>query len=123
MTYASWWPRHRVTTVEPGKLDVLVLTLVDGRRAAIDAVTDYEAAVARARAFVVDHRCQIKVLPLAPPEVFNMLGIRPDERPADDPAMRAQVVDRLMHIARESNDTDTRRDAFDALADMGVLTR
>lgn len=123
MTYASWWPRHRVMTMEPGKSDVLVLTLVDGQRAAIDAVTDYEAAVARARAFIADHRCQIKVLPLALPEVFNMLGIRPDERPAREPALRQQVVDRLMYIARESSDTDARCDALDALVDMGVMSR
>lgn len=33
MTYASWEPRYRVTTVHPGKLDLFVVTLIDGKRA------------------------------------------------------------------------------------------
>lgn len=33
MTYVSWEPRYRVTTVHPGKLDLFVVTLIDGKRA------------------------------------------------------------------------------------------
>ena len=81
MTHASWEPRYRITTVAPGKWDLFVLTLIDGKRASIDPVTDYEIALARARAFHRDNQAQIKVLPMTGPEVCNLLGIKHPDRP------------------------------------------
>ena len=122
MTYPSWERRYRVTTVRPGRLDLFVLTLIDGVRAHIDAIMDYDAAMARAEAFLCDHQCQIKVLPMTGTEMLNYLGIKPPATPEPiDPAIRKQLVARLTSIARDSNDSDARRDAFDLLTTMGVL--
>ncbi|QHL91163.1 hypothetical protein GVO57_10470 [Sphingomonas changnyeongensis] len=121
MTYASWMPRYRVMTDTPGKLDLFVVTMIDGRRAALQPIDEYDAALAKARAFVSDHKCQVKVLPMTGPEVRNLLGIRPPDKPEPiDPALRRQMLDRLRRIARDSDD-DARRDAFDLLNDMGAM--
>ena len=122
MTYASWEPRYRVNTIPPGKLDLFVVTLIDGRRAAVQPIMEYEDALAKARAFHRDHQCQIKVLPMSGPECLNLLGIKPAEKPEPlDPVLRQEMVDRLMQIARDSSDEDARRDAFDLLKNMGAM--
>ena len=124
MTYASWEPRHRVTTVAPGKLDLFVLTLVDGRQAWLDPITAYDDALAKARAFHRERPCQVKVLPLTGTEACNLLRIKHPATPGpDDPALREMMVDRLRQIARDSADPDARRDAFDLLTEMGALPR
>ena len=123
MTYAAWEPRHRVTTIRPGKLDLFVITLIDGVRASIDTIMEYDLVLARAEALHRDHdRCQIKVLPVTGPEVRNLLGIKfPDNPEPIDPEVRQQLVSTLLHIAREGSDADARSDAFDLLEDMGVF--
>ena len=122
MTYASWGPRHRVTTISPGKLDLFVVTLIDGLRAQLGPITDYDAALARAEEFHRDHPCQIKVLPVTGAEVRNLLGIKlPDHPEPMDAALRQQFVATLTQITRENSDGDARRDAFDLLEDLGVL--
>lgn len=122
MTYASWQPRHRVTTISPGKLDLFVVTLIDGARAAIDPVTGYEAALAKAQSFHRDRPCQIKVLPMTGAEVRNLLGISLPARPEPmDAALRQQFVATLTQIVRDSNDGDARAAALALLTDMGVL--
>jgi hypothetical protein len=122
MTYASWEPRYRVTTVAPGKLDLFAVTFIDGKQANIEPITDYQDALTKAEAFLREHQCQIKVLPMTGPEVRNLLGIRLPERPAPmDAAVRAQMVTTLKAIARDSNDGDARADALDLLTEMGVL--
>ena len=122
MTYASWEPRFRVTTILPGKLDLFVVTFIDGVRATIDPITDYEAALAKARLFHGERRCQIKVLPMTGEEVRNLLGIKlPDHPEPVDAAVRQMMVETLMQVARNSNDADARTDALNLLADLGVL--
>jgi hypothetical protein len=122
MTYAGWGRRYRVTTIQPGKLDLFVVTFIDGRRATIDPITDYEAAFARAVEFLGDRQCQIKVLPMTGPEVFNLLGIRlPDHPQPMDADVRQQLVATLKQVASEGTDPDARADALDLLADLGVL--
>jgi hypothetical protein len=122
MTYASWQPRYRVTTIAPGKLDLFVLTFIDGVRATIDPITDYDAALARANDFHRDRRCQIKVLPMTGPEVRNLLGITlPDHPEPMDAEVRQRFVENLTRIARDGTDPDARADAFDLLTDMGVF--
>lgn len=122
MTYASWEPRYRVTTVHPGKLDLFVVTLIDGKRATLAPVTEYESALAKARAFQRDHPCQIKVLPMTGPEVRNFLGLDLPERPVPiDAAVLQQITDTLLHVARESNDPDARADALALLTDLGEV--
>lgn len=123
MTYASWEPRHRVTTVAPGKLDLFVLTLVDGARGALDPVTDYDAALARARDFQRDHKCQVKVLPLTGAEARNLLGITAPERPQPMDATDVSLIrDTLLTVARDGSDPEARADAIDLLTTMGVVT-
>ena len=56
MTYAAWERRHRCLTMAPGKLDLFVLTLVEGKLGALDSVLDYDAALERARVFHRDNR-------------------------------------------------------------------
>jgi len=121
MTYATWEPRFRVTTVQPGALDLFVATFLDGQRAALQPISEYDDALSKARAFHRDHACQIKVLPLTGPEARNFLGIEPAEKPEPiEPSERQRMVDMLMRIARDSND-DARGEAFDLLKDMGAI--
>lgn len=123
MTYMSWEPRHRCTTIAPGKLDLFVLTLVDGTRVALDPVTDYDAALARARAFHRGPKCQVKVLPLTGDEARNMSLLVPAAKPEPlCPSDEKLVRDTLVSVFRTSNDDDARRDAFELLRDMGVVT-
>lgn len=122
MIYASWEPRHRATTISPGKLDLFAVTFVDGKRATIDPIADYEAALTKAEAFLREHRCQIKVLPMTGEEVRNLLGIRlPDHPEPMDAAVRQLIIDTLMQVVRESSDRDARADAVGLLTEMGVL--
>lgn len=122
MTYASWEPRYRVTTIKPGKLDLFTITLIDGKRASVDPIDRYHSALAKAEAFLRDHQCQIKVLPVTGVEVRNMLGIdAPDHPEPMDAALRQQMVDMLSEVVRDSSDGDARRDALDLLREMGVM--
>lgn len=123
MTYTGWEPRHRCTTVAPGKLDLFVLTLVDGARAALDPITDYDAALARAHSFHRERPCQIKVLPVTGPELRNLLAIAlPDHpQPMDAAALRL-IRDTLLTVARDGSDPDARGDAIDLLTTLGVVT-
>ena len=122
MTYASWEPRHRVTTIAPGKLDLFVVTLIDGKRAAVSAIVDYEEALAKARAFHRDHPCQIKVLPMTGEEMRNLFNLCvPDGRESISSEDREMVIGTLTQVAREGADPDARRDAFDLLTRLGAL--
>ncbi len=124
MTYAAWEPRYRVTTISPGKLDLFVVTFIDGKRATLEPIMEYDAALARAHTFHRDRKCQVKVLPMTGTEVLNMLGIsRPDHPEPMEDALRQKMIDTLTQIVRESSDPDARTDALDLLADMGVMTR
>lgn len=121
MTYIGWERRHRVTTIRPGKLDLFVFTFIDGKRANIDAIMEYDAAMTRAEALFRHHPCQIKVLPLTGEEARNMLGVSlPDHPEPIDPALREQMVATLTKIARDSSDMDAHRDALDLLAQIGA---
>lgn len=123
MTYTSWERRHRVTSVEPGKLNLFVLTLVDGKRAALDPIIDYDAALAKARAFYRDRPCQIKVLPLTGAEARNMLGITvPDDLQPTDAADLRLIRDTLTDVLRNTGDPDARADALALLTEIGVVT-
>lgn len=124
MTYAAWGPRHRCTTIAPGKLDLFVVTLVEGKLGALDTVMDYEAALERAREFHRDNPCQIKVLPMSGEELRNYLGIElpKTQRPMTE-AEREMVHGKLTGILRDSNDADTRADALDLLSELGMVGR
>lgn len=122
MTYTSWESRHRCTAVAPGKLDLFVLTLVEGRRVNIDPVTEYDAALRRARAFHRDHRCQVKMLPMTGAELRNYLGMSLPEHPQPvDAADFQEMVNTLQQVARDSSDADARADALDLLAELGKV--
>lgn len=123
MTYASWEPRHRCTTVTPGRLDLFVVTLVNGRRAALDPITDYDDALARARAFHRDRPCHIKVLPLTGAEARNLLGITvPDHPQPIDAADLRLIRHTLTDVLRNTGDHDARSDALALLTVLGVVT-
>ena len=122
MTYTGWERRHRVTTITPGKLDLFVVTFVEGKRAHVDNVYEYEIALDRARAFHRDNPCQIKVVPLTGTEFCNMFGIKPAASPEPlDQATRALLVGRLTEVACKSADADARTDAVALLKQMGEL--
>ena len=124
MTYAGWEPRFRCTTIAPGKLDLFVVTLVEGKLAALDTVMDYDAALERARGFHRDNPCQIKVLPMSGEELRNYLRIElPKKRRPMTEAEREMVHGTLTGILRVSNDADTRADALDVLSGLGMVVR
>ncbi|WP_294390662.1 hypothetical protein [uncultured Sphingomonas sp.] len=108
MSYATWDPPYRVTTISPSRIDLFVVTLIDGKPATVVPIMEYDEALAKARSFHRDHpKCQIKVLPLSGPECRNLLGIKPSDSPEPLNATdRQQMVDKLMQIARESSDLE-----------------
>ncbi|MDF7774043.1 hypothetical protein P1X14_02190 [Sphingomonas sp. AOB5] len=111
-----------MTTIRPGKLDLFAVTFIDGRRATVDPILDYEAALTKAEAFLRDHRCQVKVLPMTGTEVRNLLGIGlPDHPEPIDAAVRQQIIDTLTQVVCESSDADARGDAVALLTAMGVF--
>lgn len=122
MTYAAWEPRHRVTTVAPGKLDLFVATFLDGRLAAVQPVTEYDAALAKARSFLPERPCQIKVLPLSGREAhgFGLYEVATAPEPLSS-ADQALIRDTLLQVCHESSDADARADALDVLTTMGVI--
>lgn len=122
LTQTGWERRHRVTTIRPGKSDLFAVTFVEGKRAHVDPIYDYEVAVERATAFHRDHPCQIKVIPLSGLEFRNMFGIEvaTSPEPLDD-ATRQLFISTLTDVAGNSNDGDARRDALLLLKEMGVL--
>lgn len=123
MTYAAWETGHRLTTIRPGRWDLFVLTLVDGKRATIGPVTDYDVALAKAQTFHREHPCQMKVLPMTGPELFNFLGINLPDRPTPiDAEVVQQMTETLLNVVRQSSDSDARTNALQLLADMGVVT-
>jgi hypothetical protein len=122
MTYTAWERRHRVTTIMPGKSDLFVVTFVEGKRAHVDNIYDYDVALERARAFHQDHPCQIKVIPLSGPEFCNMFGIEKAASPEPmDEATRGLLVARLTDIVCNSADRDARTDAVALLKQFGEL--
>ena len=121
MTHAGW-PFTGFFTTRPGKLDLFVLTLIDGEIVSVEAIMDYDAALTRAQAVHRSRDCRIKVLPVKAEVVFNLFGIEPPDRPEPvDAAVREQMVSRLVQIARKSRDRGARIEAASLLEDMGVL--
>lgn len=120
MTNAGW-PYSGFFTTRPGKMDLFVLTLIDGEIVGIDAVTEYDAAVARAHALHRDRDCQIKVLAVTGEVVFSLFGIKPPEYPEPmDPALRRTFINTLTRIAQSSSDRGARIEAAELLGKMGV---
>ena len=120
MMYSSWVPRNWITTIRRGKSDLYILTLIDGKCAALEPVMRYQDALEKAQSFHRDHPCQIKVLPVSGPELRNLLGIMPAEPPEPmDPALRQEMVAALKSVVRDGSDPDARRDAFELLQQWG----
>lgn len=121
MTHAGW-PFSGFFTTRPGKMDLFVLTLIDGEITHVEAIMDYDAAVTRAQELHCDRDCMVKVLPVTGQVVFSLFGIKPPERPEPrDPALRRKLVNRLANIARSSTDRGARVEATELLKEMGVL--
>jgi hypothetical protein len=106
MTYAAWEPRHRLTTIRPGKWDLFVLTLIDGKQAGLDPATDYDTALAKAQAFHRNHPCQIKVLPMTGVELRNLLDIVLPARPKP---IDAEVLQEIHVVSPTAVSSTTRR--------------
>ena len=121
MNRASW-PFSGFFTTRPSKMDLFVLTLIDGEIVRIEAIMDYDAAVTRAQALHRDRDCQIKVLPVTGEVAFNLFGIKPPQRSEPiDPVLRRSFQVTLSRIARSSADRGARIEASELLKDMGVL--
>ena len=90
MTHAGW-PFSGFFTTRPGKMDLFVLTLIDGEITHVEAIMDYDAAVTRAQALHCDRDCMVKVLPVTRREsgltVSPRSGISALARPCS-PALR-----------------------------------
>ncbi len=122
MTYPAWMTRNRVKTIVPGKFDLVTLTLVDGRRANIRPITEYDAAVAAARVMLETHQCDIMVLPLSASAIGGMLSLGPPQAgEPGDAAERQETINLLINILVESGDSDARRDAYRQLDRIEVI--
>lgn len=119
---SSWVPIDRVVTAEPGPRDVCVVTFIEGVRAAINLVTEYEQARAKAIAFAKETKRPVKLLPVTARELMGFMHVKPSELfgpSADDAEMRQLVVSTCREALRECNDASVRREAFDLLVNMG----
>jgi hypothetical protein len=116
------WPFSGFYTTRPGKMDLFVLTLIDGEIVRIEGILDYDEAVTRAQALHRERDCQIKVLPVTGQVAFNLFGIEPPEHPEPmDPVLRRRFEKTVSRIARRSVDRGARIDAAELLRTMGVM--
>lgn len=117
----SWISIDRVVTAEPGPRDLCVVTFIEGVRAAINPVTEYEQARAKAIAFAKETKWSVKLLPVTGRELMGFMRVKPSDfasPSASDAEMRQLVVSTCREALRECDDGTVRREAYDLLVNM-----
>ena len=122
--YRSWRPRFRAMCPEPGPQDLFLVILVNGKRASIQSVEDYDRWRWAAERLAEQQQCQVKVLPMTGDEMMNFYGISPQPpQPIAnlDREFREQAVRNCLDVLRECGSQKDRAQALDLLTKMGAL--
>jgi hypothetical protein len=122
--YRSWRPRFRAMCPEPGPQDLFLVILVNGQRASIQSVEDYDRWRWAAEQLAEQQQCQVKVLPMTGDEMMNFCGISPHPpQPIAnlDPEFREQAVRNCLDVLRECGSQEDRAQALGLLTKMGAL--
>ena len=122
--YRSWRPRFRAMCPEPGPQDLFLVILVNGQRASIQSVEDYDRWRWAAEQLAEQQQCQVKVLPMTGDEMMNFYGISPQPpQPIAnlDREFREQAVRNCLDVLRECGSQKDRAQALDLLTKMGAL--
>lgn len=124
-----WGPGdNRVVVLPPSPSDLFVITTVDGKRALVHPIHEYDRAVRIARAFSHRWRAEpvtVKVLCLTLKEAQAM-GFAPDDlfrnqTEQEEAEMRRLVTQTCMATLHQSPDSAARGEALKLLQDMGML--
>lgn len=118
----SWADQNPLVSFEPCPRDVCVVTLVDGRRAAVDHATDYHKAHSAASELARRGPAPVKVLPMQAGELAHFLGFEAGDLAAgshryqEDRALLLRTCREALH---ESNEKSVRDDARGLLLALG----
>ena len=104
--------------------DHVGVTFIDGRRAAIHPVSDYETVRAHAQTFAQEAKRSVKVLPMSITELMGFMGLTDADltaslSDADEAKDRALIVTTCHEILRHCEDAGVRKEAYDLLIRMG----
>jgi hypothetical protein len=78
----------RVESTNPSPRDVCVVTLLEGRRVAIEPISNWEEAVSKAKALVERTKRPVKVLAMRAEELMDFLGLTTADLPTARPTMK-----------------------------------
>lgn len=123
-SWQSWRPVYRAVCPEPGRRDVFLVVLVNGRRVSVQPVTDYERLRDVLETFAREQECYVKMLPMTGSELMAFCGITPSEpQPMDtlEPAFRAQAVLNCLDVLEQGVEPCERQEALDLLRKLGAL--
>lgn len=111
-----------IAALRPAYGDVVVLTTLGGKLAALHPVADYDAAISRALTLAAERRGPVKVLPMTMCEALAFCGITVDEFLSDmtDEQWRDHCVT-VCTPALTNPDPRVRADAFAVLSNLGAL--
>ena len=124
MTNGSWIDANRVVSAEPGPRDSFVVTLVDGKRVAVEPADAYEQALSRANALASRIKEPVKLLPMQVGELLGFMGLEKADLGAPSPTdaeMRRLVVATCQEAMLEASDVTVRREAHSVLVGMGKV--
>lgn len=110
--------RYRAVCPEPQPCDVFLVLLINGKRVAINPVSDYPEMRMAAERVALANRCHVKLLPLAGDEVLSFLGITPGQFAPDDPAMRQLDIRSCVEVMLKFGSGDECEDVLRRLGTM-----
>ena len=132
--WSAGQPRNcnRVAALDPGPGDLFVVTTIEGKRAFIEPITDYEKALKRAVEFARvtqrKRRFTIKVLSMSANELLAHMGLTPadlalDGFPQDETEFRREASELCMRVLCDSGDAIARADAHELLTQLGSVSQ
>lgn len=122
MIEASWIDPNRVVTADPGPRDSFVVTLVDGKRVAVESVEVFGQALNRAKALARGIKPPVKLLPMQLGELLGFMGLDKIDmtKPSPNDAELYQLaVTTCREVILNCNDGAVRREAHATLVCMG----
>jgi hypothetical protein len=114
--------RACVAALRPSYRDVVVVTTLAGKVAALDGVKDYDAAIQRALRLAGEQTGPVKVLPMTMGEALTFCRISVDEFLSDftDDEWREHCI-RVCTPGLTDPDPRVRADAVAVLTDLGAM--
>ncbi len=113
--------KHRAVCPEPGQLDRFLLVLLNGKRVGFYGVDQFERLRSKCVVMAMQHKVQIKVLPVTGEELLNLYGVTPAEPQPMDPALRQHAIEACSDVLRDSQNPDERAEVMEFLRQLGGL--